>query len=190
MISNKPENSTVVRAPLILIADDAPDVLEVVSMSLRMNNFRVAAVASAEELINAVNELCEAGECPDMIISDVNFFDSRPRSAPKLTGFSAARAINERFPNLPILFLTAYANRLTRENAIDAGGAGVMSKPFIPSELVARVEDVLRYRVPKYEGRERRQDVVNLTGQARRRTDRRVMVSETVAKALTQAGGE
>lgn len=176
-------------APLIVYAEDHDSTREMVETIFRREGFRVVTAPDAERLIETVNRLCEEGNCPDLILSDVNFFDSAPRSGVKLTGIGAAFKIHEKFPDLPILFLTAYNDRTTRENAQEASNSEVMSKPFIPDELVSRVRDTLRFRVSDFEGAERRRRSINATGHARRKTDVRVEMSGTVAEVLQQVKG-
>jgi CheY-like chemotaxis protein len=180
--------------PLIVYAEDDADTREIIAILLRREGFRVETTTDAEGLIDTVNRLCESDDCPDLILSDVNFFNSEPRTAPKLTGIGAAFQIHRKFPNLPILFLTAHADPLTRQNAREAvgqtdGAAPVIAKPAFPGEIVSRVRDALRLTACRYEGEDRRRYRVNRSGQFRRRTDRRVEVSSTVSEVLSEVKG-
>lgn len=170
--------------PLIVYAEDDDDTRELVRALFVSEGFRVVTSEDAEGLIDAVNRLCELGECPDIILSDVNFFNNSPRSGVKLTGIGAASKINEKFPNLPILFLTAYDDRATRANALAASNSDLISKPFDPSELVERVRLALHFgRRVGYEGRERRRNSINRTGFNRRKSDRPIELPRVVIEA-------
>lgn len=187
-------HTTPAAPPLIVYAEDHDDTREYVAVFLRSEGFRVETTRDAEELIDTVNRLCEARDCPDLIISDVSFFNAEPRSTPKLTGIGAAYQIHKKFPNLPILFLTAYDNTLTRQTAGEAVGvsqaaAPVISKTAHPSELVSRVKDALRLTAHRYEGEDRRRYAVNRSGYYRRRTDRRVEMPQTVRDVLIEVKG-
>lgn len=175
--------------PLIIYADDDEETRELVRVTFAREGFRVELAESGEGLIDTVNRLCESNDCPDAIVSDVNFFKAAPRSEVKLTGIGAAFQINRKFPNLPILFLTGYADRATRVNARAASNSEVLSKPFVPAELVGRVRDALRFRVASWEGVERRRNSINSTPNRRRRTDRRIELPRVVSEALSFAGG-
>jgi CheY-like chemotaxis protein len=173
-----------VAPPLIVYAEDDDETRELVRLIFDREGFRVETAASAEGLIETVNRLCEAGDCPDVILSDVNFFNAAPRSGVKLTGIGAASQIHTKFPNLPILFLTAYGDLATRQNARDASNSELLAKPFDPRELVERVLVALALQAPHYEGRERRRNSINRTGLHRRKTDTRIEIPHVVAEAL------
>lgn len=179
---------TTAAPPLIVYADDDEETRGLVRVIFEQAGFRVELAESGEGLIDTVNRLCESDDCPDVIVSDVNFFKAAPRSEVKLTGIGAAFQIHTKFPNLPILFLTGYADRATKDNARAASNSEVLSKPFVPAELVGRVRDALRFRVIGWEGVERRRNSINSTGNARRKTDRRIELPRVVAEALSGAG--
>jgi CheY-like chemotaxis protein len=183
------QKRTAAAPPLIVYADDDEETRELVRVIFERAGFRVESAESAEGLIDTVNRLCEADDCPAVIVSDVNFFKAAPRSEVKLTGIGAAFQIHLKFPNLPILFLTGYADRGTRANARAASNSEVLSKPFVPAELVGRVRDALRFRVSKWEGVERRRNSINSTPHARRISDRRIELPRVVAEAMSGAGG-
>lgn len=180
---------TAAAPPLIVYADDDGETRELVRVTLAREGFRVELAESGEGLIDTVNRLCEEGDCPDAIVSDVNFFKAAPRSQVKLTGIGAAFQIHLKFPNLPILFLTGYADRATINNARAASNSEVIEKPFVPAELVGRVRDALRFRVASWEGTERRRNSINSTPHHRRHTDRRIELPRVVSDALSAAGG-
>jgi two-component system chemotaxis response regulator CheY len=189
-MSSEPKPKRAAAAPpLIVYADDDAETRELVRVIFEQAGFRVELAESGEGLIDTVNRLCESDDCPDAIVSDVNFFKAAPRSGVKLTGIGAAFQINLKFPNLPILFLTGYADRGTRANARAASNSEVLSKPFVPAELVGRVRDALRFRVKAWQGVERRRNSINSTGNARRRTDRRIELPRVVSEAMSFAGG-
>lgn len=173
--------------PLIVYAEDDETTRELVRVVFEREGYRVETVETAEALIDAVNRLCDAGECPDLILSDVNFFRAAPRSEVKLTGIGAASKIHARFPNLPILFLTGYSDRATRQNAREASNSDLIPKPFVARELVERVQVALSLQTPAYDGEERRWRSVNRSGLCRRKTDRRVEIPVVVAEAKEAA---
>lgn len=172
-------------APLIVYAEDDDDTRDLVRRLFEREGFRVETAATAEGLIETVNRLCNAEDCPDLILTDVNFFNPTSYGAPKLTGIGAAYKINLKFPNLPILFLTAHDDRTTKQNAREASGSEVLSKPFVPAELVARVRLSLQFGARRYEGTERRRHGINRTNFKRRATDRPIEIPRVVSEAVT-----
>ncbi|PKL76748.1 MAG: DNA-binding response regulator [Candidatus Melainabacteria bacterium HGW-Melainabacteria-1] len=84
-----------------------------------------------------------AREAVDLIILDVML--------PEMDGFELCRRLREKYPQLPILMLTARGDDLNTILGLELGADDYMSKPFNPRELEARVKTILR-RVERYSG--------------------------------------
>jgi DNA-binding response OmpR family regulator len=177
------------KPPLIIYAEVHEETRELVQIIFEREGFRVITTPDAETLIEEVNRLCVEDDCPDLILSDVNFFNAESSAAglPKLTGIGAAYKINRRFPNLPILFLTAHDDRETKRNAREASDSDVLSKPFSPAELVSRVRDALRFQFKALDPDDRRKGRINSSGFSRRSTDRPIEVPRVVSEARAAA---
>ncbi|MEO7834982.1 MAG: response regulator [Ginsengibacter sp.] len=117
----------------ILIADDEPDILEILNFNL---------LAEGYQVINAINgnnavELAKMHK-PDLIILDVMM--------PGKTGFEVCkilRADNE-FENTIIIFLTALNDENTEIKGLETGGDDYISKPISPKVLISRVNALFR----------------------------------------------
>jgi len=116
----------------VLIADDAPDVAEVVAFGARMTwpGCRVTIAASGEEALAAF-----AAGAPDLVILDV--------AMPPPDGFEVCRRIRETSP-VPILMLTVRDATVDKVRALDLGADDYLTKPFDHLELLARLRALVR----------------------------------------------
>jgi DNA-binding response OmpR family regulator len=114
--------------PVVLIADDDPDILTMVQLRLERSGYTVLAARNGREAV----ELAER-HLPDLAVLDV--------SMPELTGLEALVALKgvPRTRTIPVILLTARATANDIEAGLAAGAAEYMVKPFSPQELAARV---------------------------------------------------
>lgn len=118
---------------LILIADDDPDVLELLRFRLNQEGYETATATDGEEALALVRE-----RSPDACILDVRM--------PKLDGLSVVRAMREDdgSSEIPVLLLTASVADRNVARGLDAGANDYMAKPFAHDELKKRVAALLR----------------------------------------------
>ncbi len=119
-------------APLVLIADDDPDIRELVGFRLERAGYNVIRAADGEEALRLAEE-----KPPDVCVLDVMM--------PKLDGLGVTRALRRlsATESVPVLLLTARAADDDIARGKEAGADGYLRKPFSPQELAARVEQVL-----------------------------------------------
>jgi two-component system KDP operon response regulator KdpE len=115
----------------ILVVDDEPRVVRLVSEVLKAVGYQVIAAASGEPAIEMV-----ALEQPDLVLLDILL----PRG---LDGYEICRRIRE-FSEVPVVMLTAKALESDILRGFDVGADDYLTKPFSAKELVARVKAVLR----------------------------------------------
>jgi len=115
----------------ILVVDDEPRVVRLVSEVLKAVGYTVIAAASGEAGIEAL-----AVEQPDLVLLDVLL----PHD---LDGYAVCRRIRE-FSDVPVVMLTAKAQESDVLQGFDAGADDYLTKPFSAKELVARAKAVLR----------------------------------------------
>lgn len=115
----------------ILIVDDEPRVIRLVSEVLKAVGYQVIAAATGESAIEMV-----ALERPHLILLDI-------RLEHGIDGYEACRRIRE-FSEIPIIMLTAKAREKDMLHGFDVGADDYLTKPFSAKELVARVRAVLR----------------------------------------------
>jgi DNA-binding response OmpR family regulator len=129
---------------LIAVLDDEPDILELVSVHLKKNRFRVREFLDAESFYRLLHS-----EVPDLIILDLML--------PDADGFEICKYLRktDKLSAIPIIMLTARVGETDKILGLELGADDYVTKPFSPSELVARVKAVLRRREPRKEDVER-----------------------------------
>jgi two-component system KDP operon response regulator KdpE len=115
----------------ILVVEDEPRVMRLVSEVLGAVGYRVIGAASGEAAIEML-----ALEQPDLVLLDILL----PHD---LDGYQVCRRIRE-FSDVPVIMLTAKARDDDILAGFDAGADDYLTKPFNAKELVARVKAVLR----------------------------------------------
>lgn len=113
----------------ILIVDDEPDVVNLLSNYFELCGYNVLSAYDGEQALEKISQK------PDIILLDVNM--------PKLNGFEVCKKIRE-FVSCPILFLTANVEDIDKINGFSVGGDDYITKPFSLDELGARVSAHLR----------------------------------------------
>src|SRR5512141_186006 len=114
--------------PSILLVDDSPDELRLLSDMLRAGRFRLIVASDGRQgYQRAVSRL------PDLILMDV--------SMPELDGFTACRLLkaDPATRHIPVIFLTAKNAPEERLNGFRLGGIDYVSKPFLAEEVIARI---------------------------------------------------
>ena len=128
----------------ILVVDDEPDAVELVSFNLKNAGFEVVAASDGAEAIRKART-----HSPDLIILDVML--------PEIDGMEACKLLR-RDPatsDIPILMLTAKSSEMDRVLGLELGADDYVTKPFSPRELVLRVRKLLRLRESAVEKPER-----------------------------------
>jgi two-component system KDP operon response regulator KdpE len=116
--------------PLVLVADDEPQITKLVAMTLTEEGFRVVTARDGEEAIDRVTSLR-----PDVVLLDIIM--------PGMSGIEVMNHLREYHP-VPIILLTARTSKADVATGLDAGADDYISKPLHPRELAARVRAVLR----------------------------------------------
>ena len=115
----------------VLVVDDEPNIVDVVTMALRFQGFEVASAGTGTEALAAVS-----GFRPDLILLDVML--------PDMEGFDVARRLGAGRSRVPIIFLTARDATDDKIRGLTLGGDDYVTKPFSLEELVARIRSILR----------------------------------------------
>lgn len=118
----------------VLIVDDEPDVVEILSYNLTKEKFKVFKAYNGTDAI----AMAEAN-IPDLIILDVRM--------PGITGIETCRKIREidSLNKTPVLFLTADSDEYTTLNAFDAGANHFVTKPIRPAILIEMIHELIKY---------------------------------------------
>jgi DNA-binding response OmpR family regulator len=114
----------------VLVVDDEPIVRDVLARYLTRDGYEVETVGDGEAAIAAYRE-----RRPDLVLLDLML--------PRIDGFEVFRWIRSEAPS-PVIMLTARGAETERIVGLEMGADDYVSKPFSPSEVVARVRAVLR----------------------------------------------
>jgi two-component system, OmpR family, response regulator len=115
----------------VLVVDDEPNIVEVVTMALRYQGFDVEGAATGREALAAVTRFK-----PHLMVLDVML--------PDMEGFDVASRLGAQRAGVPIIFLTARDATEDKLRGLTGGGDDYMTKPFSLEELVARIRTILR----------------------------------------------
>jgi two-component system OmpR family response regulator len=115
----------------VLVVDDEPNIVDVISMALRYEGFDVESAATGADAIAAV-----AARRPQLLLLDVML--------PDIDGFEVARRLASARADVPIIFLTARDSTEDVVHGLTVGGDDYVTKPFSLEELVARIRTILR----------------------------------------------
>jgi DNA-binding response OmpR family regulator len=124
--------------PVVLIADDDPDILELVALTLERDGYEVASARTGEEALRIAAERTLHLAVLDLMM-------------PGVDGYEVTRRLRaaDRDHQLPILILSAFAEDRQAALALAAGANAYMRKPFSPRELLAKAGSMILQRRPR-----------------------------------------
>lgn len=116
----------------ILIAEDEPDIRDLVAFTLRFSGYEVVTGTNGEEAVELAKQ-----ELPDLILLDVRM--------PRMTGYEACKQIkaDPSLEDVPVVFLSAKGQEAEIRNGMESGAEEYLLKPFAPAQLIERVRSVL-----------------------------------------------
>jgi two-component system cell cycle response regulator DivK len=120
----------------VLVAEDNPVNRELLRELLENRGYSVIEACNGQEALDMVEQ-----SQPDLLLLDIGM--------PVLDGFAVMRRLRENpsLATLPVLAVTAYAMRDDRDNVLNAGFDGYISKPINARDLANELERLLRIRV-------------------------------------------
>jgi DNA-binding response OmpR family regulator len=120
------------RRPLVLVADDDPDILSLVTLRLERSGYDVVSAGDGEQALATA-----LARTPDLALLDVMM--------PKLDGYEVTERLRgeESTRYLPIILLTARVQEADIARGIEAGADDYVEKPFSTQDLSRRVQAVL-----------------------------------------------
>jgi DNA-binding response OmpR family regulator len=118
--------------PLILAADDDPDILELVRIRLKRAGYEVVTATDGDEALRTARELL-----PDLCILDVVM--------PQRTGFEilGELRVGAETARIPVILLTATVQEREQARGAALGAAGYLTKPFNAAELDRLIRELL-----------------------------------------------
>ena len=121
------------KAKRILIADDEPDILEIISYNLLKEGYEIYTAKDGNEAIERAKQLN-----PDLIILDIMM--------PKKTGIEVCSILRTQpaFQQTLIIFLTALSDEASQIKGLESGADDYVNKPISPKVLISRVNALFR----------------------------------------------
>ncbi|CAH2714051.1 Transcriptional regulatory protein KdpE [Neobacillus rhizosphaerae] len=114
----------------IVIVDDEPKIIRLVSANLRTQNYEVVTYTNGHEMLENYDRIM-----PDLVLLDILM--------PEIDGFKVLEALRS-FSTVPVIMLSACHDASDKVTALDLGSDDYMTKPFTLEELYARIRAVLR----------------------------------------------
>jgi signal transduction histidine kinase len=123
------------KVPDILVVDDTPANLQLLTDMLMKRGYRVRPVPDGKLALQAIQK-----EKPDLLLLDINM--------PEMNGYEVCERLkgDEALKEIPILFISASDEPIDKIKAFAAGGVDYVTKPFHFEELEARVQTHLKLR--------------------------------------------
>ncbi|MEH2070379.1 MAG: ATP-binding protein [Nostoc sp.] len=119
----------------ILVIDDTPENLNLLSAMLTEQGYKVRSVTKGSTGLRGANAVP-----PDLILLDVNM--------PEMNGYEVCQNLkaNDRTREIPVIFISALGDVLDKIKAFAVGGVDYITKPFQLEEVLARIENHLTIR--------------------------------------------
>ncbi|MEM9539479.1 MAG: EAL domain-containing protein [Cyanobacteria bacterium P01_E01_bin.42] len=151
----------------ILIVDDTPENLRLLSVMLAREGYKVRQAINGTIALNAVRRMA-----PDLILLDIMM--------PEIDGYDVCLALkaNPETLNIPVIFLSALDDIVDKVKAFSVGGADFINKPFQVQEVLVRVKSQLELRSAK-------QKILQLNAELEKRVQQRTQELE-IANAQLQ----
>jgi signal transduction histidine kinase len=164
------------KKPVILIADDEPDMLRFLKAQLQRTCNIIEAVDGNQAVEKALQFL------PEMILLDMMM--------PEKDGLQACRELRQKTPTerIPIILLTARADEETKLAALNAGASDFLTKPFSTTELTVRIRNLIESRT--FERKLTRQNqILEATLQQLKETETQLVQTEKLASLGRMSAG-
>jgi CheY-like chemotaxis protein len=118
--------------PRILIAEDEPDIRELIALTLQFSGYDVVSTKDGVEAVEVAQK-----EPFDLILMDVRM--------PRMTGYEACRRLreNETTRHIPVVFLSAKGQEAEVQAGLQAGANQYILKPFAPDMLTRKIHEIL-----------------------------------------------
>jgi signal transduction histidine kinase len=162
--------------PVVLVADDEPDMLRFLKTQLQRDCQVIEAVDGQQAIDKASQFL------PDMVLLDMMM--------PEKDGLQACRELRQRTPTqrIPIILLTARADEETKLAALEAGASDFLTKPFSTTELAVRIRNLIESRT--FERKLARQNqILEATLQQLKDTETQLVQTEKLASLGRMSAG-
>jgi len=121
----------------ILVVEDDPDQLEAIRENLKNAGFAIGTASNGVDALTKTRTVL-----PDLIVLDLML--------PRLNGLDICRTLRENPATafIPVIMLTGMDSYFTRVAGFEAGINVFLTKPYLPEELISKVEELLKHLSP------------------------------------------
>jgi two-component system, sensor histidine kinase and response regulator len=158
----------------ILIVDDIPDNLRLLSAMLTAQGYEVRSVKSGSAALMGIQ-----GQPPDLLLLDI--------AMPGINGYEVCQQLKS-YPstqNIPIIFMSALNEAFDKVKAFAIGGVDYISKPFQVEEVLVRVENQLSLRRLQLQLQERNYQLQAADSELRRALDQERSLNQRIEELAT-----
>ena len=155
----------------ILLVDDDPGLLRLLSIRLRAEQYEVEAVESAENALSILNRFR-----PDLVITDLRM--------DKMDGIGLLKELQTRSPGLRVLIITAHGTIPDAVVATQSGAFGFLTKPIDKDELMSTVERALKISGSADVDEDWAKEIITRNQHVKEILDQAKMVAATDARVL------
>ena len=159
------------RKARILVVDDDPGMLRLLTIRLRAENYEVEAVDSGALALTTASRFR-----PDLVITDLRMDE--------MDGIGLLREIQTRYPGLKVIMLTAHGTIPDAVQATQMGAFGFLTKPIDKQELLDQVQRALRISGFSDSGEDWRSEIITRSSVMEERLAQAHMVAGTDARVL------
>ncbi len=115
-----------------MIVDDEPYILKMIAVRLKSNGYEVVTAGDGAQCLSRVEK-----ENPDAVLLDLIM--------PGLSGFEVCRKLkeNEKTRHIPVIMLTALAQKSDIAQGLEAGACFFVTKPYNPEDLLEKIQKAI-----------------------------------------------
>src|SRR4030067_1849548 len=123
-------------SPKILVVDDDDPIRFLLMDTLAALGYKTFGAINGEE---ALTKVAQIGI--DLVVTDIRM--------PRPNGGDLLRQIKEKFPDLPVLIITAYNYTYNKDQVLQSGADGFLAKPFRISKIEEQIRSILKHKTGK-----------------------------------------
>ena len=159
------------RKARILVVDDDPGLLRLLTIRLRAENYEVEAVESGAQALAAASRFR-----PDLVVTDLRMDE--------MDGIGLLKELQNRYPGLKVIILTAHGTIPDAVQATQMGAFGFLTKPVDKQELLDQVQKALRISGFSEAAEDWRSEIITRSAVMEERLAQAHMVAGTDARVL------